>query len=102
MDRISFLNGISGIDYPEMIVHFFDHFIALKQIAEGSVIETISHTDQQITFKITFSNPIAKNTSLNVISISGGQIVIYGKPIFVNIVSTDELAIIINLNGAVL
>ena len=34
MDRIAFLESISGIEYPEMIVEFFDQFIALKYLVE--------------------------------------------------------------------
>ena len=34
MNRVQFFNSIGGIQYPRMIVDFFDHFIALKQIVE--------------------------------------------------------------------
>ena len=102
MDRISFFNKISGIDYPEMIVHFFDHFLALKQIVEDyGFVQTLSHDNESITFKISFSDMITKNTSMNIIYALGGSIVIYGKPIVVTVVSSEDLAIIINLNGVV-
>ncbi len=35
MDRITFFNSISGIDYPEMLVKFYDQFLALKELIYG-------------------------------------------------------------------
>ena len=53
MDRINFFGSVSGIEYPEMIVNFFDHFIALKQIVEDSgTITVLNSDDKSISFSI--------------------------------------------------
>ena len=45
MNRIQFFDSISGIQYPKMIVDFFDHFIALKQIVEDKGSVTVDNNN---------------------------------------------------------
>lgn len=60
-DRVSFIKSITGINYPDMIVKFFDHFLALKEIVDNSGSVSISSkqlSDQdRISFNIRFSDP---------------------------------------------
>ena len=50
MDRIAFIESISGINYPEMLVHFFDQFIALKKLVEEGYIE--KHGERKSAFYV--------------------------------------------------
>lgn len=85
MDRLKFFDSISGIEYPEMIVKFFDQFIALKQLVEdyGTIVVS-EKTDQSISFITSFSNAGYKNKALSNIPPSG-PIVIYCRPISVEV-----------------
>ena len=60
-NRIVFFDSISGIKYPEMLVDFFDQFIALKQLVQDCGTITVdSYTESSISFFISFndiSNP---------------------------------------------
>ena len=96
MDRIAFIESISGINYPEMLVHFFDQFIALKKLVEDSgSINVESSTDKSITFIANFKNAATKNSAIS--NISTGSVVIYGRPIMVNVedISSTELRFIL-------
>jgi hypothetical protein len=80
MDRLSFLDSISGIEYPNMIVEFFDHFIALKKIVENyGSISVNNKTDNAISFNILFKDNKYKVKALS--NVNTGSIVIYGRPI---------------------
>ena len=53
--RVQFLESVSGIQYPEMIVDFFDHFVALKQIVQDSgKVEVLNFDKNSICFSIKF------------------------------------------------
>lgn len=96
MDRISFLESISGIEYPEMIVEFFDQFIALKQVVEDhGEISVLEKSENGISFNITFSSVESRNIAIS--NVSSGTIVIYGKPINVGVstISDTEIQIIL-------
>ena len=74
MNRIEFFNSISGIQYPKMLVDFFDHFLALKQIVENTGRISI-HPDRNsninhIIFDIEFSNDKAKETVINMLHLN--------------------------------
>lgn len=98
MNRIEFFDSVSGIDYPDMIVHFFDHFIALKQLVEDNgKIYVTDCTDDKIGFEICFNNTISKDSALAMINSLGGTIVIYNRPINVTIDSVTECSVKINL-----
>lgn len=96
MDRISFLESISGIEYPEMLVEFFDQFIALKQVVQDNGKITVQEKSTSgITFVIIFDNNQSRNIALS--NISSGSVIIYGKQINirVNTISDTELQIIL-------
>lgn len=102
MNRIEFFNSISGIQYPQMLVDFFDHFLALKQIVENSGKVTIpddcNTNNNHIVFNIEFSNTKAKETVVNMIG-AMSTVVIYNRPIYVNIVGVpvDKKSITLEL-----
>lgn len=86
MDRVSFLEAVDGINYPKMIVDFFDHFIALKQIVDDSgKVRVLSNQDNVIVFTVEFYAPNDFNNALNIINSLGGSIVIYGRVISIQI-----------------
>ena len=92
MDRISFLDSVSGIQHPEIMVEFFDHFIVLKQIVEGyGKVTVISSTKSSITFMVEFVNNDAMKMALANIP-DPPYFSIYGRSIKVNVeVPTDRL-----------
>ena len=81
MDRISFFESINGIQYPEMLVNFFDHFVALKQLVEDDYasIETIDSKDNNIKFRINFNSSNTMKQALDTISSANNSINIYGR-----------------------
>jgi hypothetical protein len=86
MNRVSFISSIDGIAYPRMIVDFFDHFLALKQIIEdtGEKINISSKTDRSISFEIDFNNNLSLINAMHTIScLINGVINIYNRPISV-------------------
>lgn len=88
MDRIAFLESISGIEYPEMIVEFFDQFLALKQLVENyGNVSVLEKSNNVISFSIAFNNKEYINKAL--LNIQSGSVIIYGRPISVTI---DELS----------
>lgn len=96
MNRLDFIESISDIQYPEMLVNFFDQFIALKQLVEDNGLITVINNDEKsISFKISFKDSTIRDKALN--DINTNCIVIYGKPISVqvNIASDTELVIIL-------
>lgn len=99
IDRVSFIESVSGIQYPEMIVKFFDHFLALKEIVEesGSVAVNPVQDPDSISFNITFSDSKSKNNALQHIN-QGSVIDIYNRPISVNLEVISEKEIRINLH----
>lgn len=98
MDRCDFIEAVSGIQYPEMIVHFFDHFIALKQIVEDTgEVKVISNTDSQIVFSIDFSDKKNLNDAIAIINTLGGTIVIYNRPMSVYVEVSADLQLQIKL-----
>ena len=99
MDRINFIGSVSGIDYPQMIVTFFDHFIALKQLVEDfGKVNVLNSTEKSISFSIEFQDTLTMNNALAVINTLGGVIVIYERPIAINVDVLTDHSIIINLS----
>jgi hypothetical protein len=94
MDRIQFFESISGIEYPHMLVDFFDHFLALKQIVEnsGKIYVPQQTIENHIIFNIEFFDTKAKETAINLIN-SNRIIMIYERPIYINIIGlpVDDL-----------
>ena len=98
MDRVSFIESVSGIKYPGMIVDFFDHFIALKGLVEDSgKVNVLSNTETSISFSISFSSSQARDMALNTVNSLGGTVVIYNRPISVGVQVPTDSEIIISL-----
>lgn len=94
MDRVSFLESIDGINYPSMIVDFFDHFIALKHIVEASgKITVVCNNEESIVFSIIFDSEQAQYNALS--SIQSSSINVYNRLISIDIevVSSTEIKI---------
>ena len=85
MNRVSFISSINGIAYPKMIVDFFDHFLALKQIIEdtGEKINIVNKSDRSISFEVDFNNNISLINAMHTINCLNGVIEIYSRPISV-------------------
>lgn len=96
MNRVEFIDSIQGIEYPRVLVDFFDHFIALKEIVQdyGS-IKVLNTNTNSITFSIQFTEPSILNVALNALNSLNGFIVIYGRSISigVEILTDSELKI---------
>ena len=43
VNRIKFFESVNGIQYPDMIIKFFDHFLALRYLVEDKGIIDINH-----------------------------------------------------------
>lgn len=102
MNRIEFFESVSGIDYPQMLVDFFDHFLALKEIVENSgnvIVPPQQNINNHIVFNIKFSDVEAKESAINLINNVNNVIVIYERPIYVNIIGlpVDDLNVSIEL-----
>lgn len=98
MDRCTFFNSISGISYPEMLVDFFDQFVALKQIVEDSgKVTVLESNENQIVFSITFKSIEYKNIAMDMIQNAGYQIAIYGRimNIRLEVLTDNEIKIIL-------
>lgn len=96
MNRLDFIDSISGIQYPEMLVNFFDQFIALKKLVEDYGIITVeSSTERSINFIILFDSQKNKNTAL--LNTNTGNVVIYGRSILVSVedISDKELRFVL-------
>lgn len=92
VDRLNFFNSISGINYPEMIVVFFDHFIALKQLVEDHGTVTVGETsNKSISFITEFKTKAYRNEAMSIVQ--SGPIVIYGRPISVSVEVISDLEI---------
>jgi hypothetical protein len=82
-----------------MIVDFFDHFIALKQLVEDSgKVRVLSEENNMIIFTIEFYAPDDFNKALSNINSLGGTIVIYGRAITIGVEVLADMHIKIALN----
>jgi len=92
IDRLQFIEGINGIKYPQMLVDFFDHFIALKEIVQDSGKVTVENNNESsIIFRIDFKSDKAQQKALQYII--NGQVIIYNRPIYVNAEPLSESSI---------
>lgn len=98
MDRVNFLESVAGIQYPEMLVTFFDHFIALKQIVEDhGTVNIINSTPNNLTFSVRFKNKSTRDNALNAINSTNGVVMIYQRPIVVDVKFPTDSELIIRL-----
>lgn len=98
MDRVNFLESVSGIQYPEVMVVFFDHFIALKQIVEDSgTVNVLKSDEKDILFSIRFNSKQSRDLALNIVNSLNGNIIVYGRSILINVEILTDTEIKINL-----
>ena len=98
IDRVNFLESVSGIQYPDMLVTFFDHFIALKQIVEDhGTVTVINSTPNTLTFSVKFKNKTTRDNALNAINSTNGIMTIYQRPITVDVNFPTDSELIVNL-----
>lgn len=98
IDRVNFLESVSGIQYPEMLVTFFDHFIALKQIVEDyGTVNVINNSPSSLTFSVKFKNKTTRDNALNAINSTNGIVMIYQRPITVDVKFPTDSELIVNL-----
>lgn len=96
-DRIKFFKSVNGIQNPDMMVSFFDHFIALKSLVEDKgTVDVIRSDENSIAFSITFSDKGSAITAVNYVA-SNPRILIYGRFISasVNILTDKKIEIIL-------
>lgn len=97
MDRLSFFKNINGISYPEMLVDFFDHFIALKQLVDTNscIVNIIAFNGQDIEFSVKFKDANLLHKTMNEINKSGNVVVVYGRTmtIHVEVLTDTDLSI---------
>lgn len=92
MDRIAFLESISGIEYPEMLVEFFDQFIALKYLVQDyGQISVQERKDNSISFIIKFTNIEYRDKAL--LNVQTNSVIIYGKTIYITVDTLSETEI---------
>ena len=92
MHRVSFFKNINGITYPEMLVDFFDHFLALKNIVgtNNCTVNIISTHNNVIDFVVNFKEPHLLQKVLNELTKMGNVIVVYNRTMTVHVeVLTD-------------
>ena len=90
--RLEFFESISDIEYPLMLVKFFDHFIALKELVQDyGKVAVLNSEENSITFCIKFDN--INNRNIALANAQSGVVVIYGKPIsiIIDILSDTEI-----------
>ena len=91
VNRIKFFESVNGIQYPDMIIKFFDHFLALRWLVEDKgIIDIMYSKDNAIAFSITFQDSESTTTAINYM-ISNPRVLIYGRLISVNVnILTDK------------
>lgn len=94
MDRLSFFNSITGIKYPEMLVEFYDQFLALNQLLcdKPCAISVLDSSDRSISFMVecTDSGLINYLRSIGIYIVYGRSISIYSE-----IVSDQQIKLIL-------
>lgn len=92
MDRVSFIESVSGIQYPEIFVNFFDHFMLLRQIVQDSGnVSVIRNTENSILFLVEFRDSNDMSKALQTIQ-GTSYFTIYGRQIKASIeILTDKI-----------
>lgn len=98
MNRVDFFDSVSGIQYPEMLVNFFDQFIALKAIVEDSgSVSVINSSENNIEFAISFKDEESKYKAYSTLMSLNGIIIIYGRVIKINSqINSDQIIVKLN------
>jgi hypothetical protein len=97
MDRLTFFDMLSISD-PILVVSFYDQFLVLNLLLGDSPGTPIvdSYNDTSIRFSVLFSTAKDKKEILS--RISSGSMVMYGKPISVQIEDSSTKEIIITMD----
>lgn len=98
-NRVKFFESISAIEYPQMLVDFFDHFIALKNIVEesNSDINVCECNESSITFDIVFKNKSDKEKALLYIKSVNYNVTVYNRLMRIEAISPTDLLLKIKL-----
>jgi hypothetical protein len=80
MDRITFFESIKGLQYPNMLVHFFDQILALNKLAKEYDNISVENVTDNISFLIHFKNKKCMNS---MVSTMYTPVNIYGRYISV-------------------
>ena len=97
MNRLKFFESVNGIQYPDMIINFFDHFLALKSLVEDKgLIEVISNKKNSISFSIEFDDKDSTTQAINYM-VSNPRVLIYGRfiSVRVNILTDKKIEVIL-------
>ena len=97
MNRLKFFESVNGIQYPDMIINFFDHFLALKSLVEDKgMIEVINNKKNSISFNIEFNDQDSTTKAINYM-ISNPRVLIYGRfiSVRVNILTDKKIEVIL-------
>ena len=97
MNRIKFFESVNGIQYPDMIINFFDHFLALKSLVEDKgLIEVINNKKNSISFSIEFDDSKSATQAINYMT-SNPRVLIYGRfiSVRVNILTDKKIEVIL-------
>ena len=93
MDRLTFFNSISGIKYPEMLVEFYDQFLALKQLLSDKpcAISVLDSSDRTISFMVECRDSDLVNYLVTI-----PMYVVYGRTISIysEILSSKQIKLI--------
>ena len=97
INRLQFFESVNGIQYPDMIINFFDHFLALKSLVEDNgFIEVVFSNKDSIGFNITFKDKSNTTKAINYI-VANPRILIYGRfiSVRVNILTDKKIEVIL-------
>lgn len=97
IDRLKFFESVNGIQHPDMMINFFDHFLALKSLIEDNgMIEVNFSTDTSIGFDVTFRNKSSTTQAINYVT-SNPRVLIYGRfiSVKVNILTDKKIQIVL-------
>jgi hypothetical protein len=100
MNRIDFIESVSGIAYPEMLVKFFDYFIALQQLVNNqrTRISVYNSGINYIEFSLEFMTKSDVDMAINQINSYNNSIVIYDRLMSIKMEFLTDLKILITLS----
>ena len=97
VDRVKFFESVNGIQHPDMMISFFDHFLALKSLVEDQGLIDVEYNDNDsIAFDVEFKDSTNVTKALSYIT-STPRVLIYGRLISVrvNILTDKKIQIIL-------
>ena len=97
VDRVKFFESVNGIQHPDMMINFFDHFLALKSLVEDKGLIEVGYNEEDcIGFNIEFKDSAAATQAINYLA-STPRVLIYGRfiSVKVNILTDKKIQIIL-------